>query len=72
MAAALAREAIGEVHRALEQLSPPQRRVLLLRYYGQMSFAEIAHIMEIPLNTVLSHCHRGLEKLRKLLGEEKA
>ena len=69
VAAAMVREASAEVHRALEQLSAPQRRVLLLRYYGQMSFAEIAHIMEIPLNTVLSHCHRGLEKLRKILGK---
>jgi RNA polymerase sigma-70 factor (ECF subfamily) len=70
VAAAMVREAIGEVHRALEHLSAAQRRVLLLRYYGQMSFAEIAHIMEIPFNTVLSHCHRGLEKLRKILGEK--
>jgi RNA polymerase sigma-70 factor, ECF subfamily len=55
---------------ALEQLSPAQRRVLLLRYYGQFSFAEIAEMIDCPLNTTLSHCHRGLEALRTLLVEK--
>jgi RNA polymerase sigma-70 factor, ECF subfamily len=54
----------------LDRLSPPQRRVLLLRYYGQFSFAEIAEMMDCPLNTVLSHCRRGLEALRALLVEK--
>ncbi len=64
---AIAHEAANQLNQALEALCPAQRRVLLLRYYGQMSFAEIAQIMQTPLNTVLSHCHRGLEKLRKIL-----
>lgn len=67
---ALAREAAEQLSAALDQLSPAQRRVLLLRYYGQMTFAEIAQTMEAPLNTILSHAHRGLEKLRKILGEK--
>jgi RNA polymerase sigma-70 factor, ECF subfamily len=55
---------------ALDQLSPPQRRVLLLRFYGQFSFAEIADMTDCPLNTTLSHCRRGLESLRVLLVEK--
>jgi RNA polymerase sigma-70 factor (ECF subfamily) len=55
---------------ALDGLSAEQRRVLLLRYYGDMSFKEIAETMETPLNTVLSHCRRGLAALRKLLVED--
>lgn len=55
---------------ALDQLTPMQRRVLLLRYYGQMSFSDIAAAIDCPLNTTLSHCHRGLETLRKLLVEQ--
>jgi RNA polymerase sigma factor (sigma-70 family) len=61
------REIAAELFRALEQLTPAQRRVLLLRYYGQMSFSEIAKMTAVPLNTVLSHCRRGLEALRKRL-----
>jgi RNA polymerase sigma-70 factor (ECF subfamily) len=55
---------------ALDRLSAAQRRVLLLRYYGQLSFAEIAGMTGCPLNTTLSHCHRGLETLRRLLVEQ--
>ena len=57
---------------ALDRLSPPQRRVLLLRYYGQLSFAEIAEMTDCPLNTTLSHCRRGLEALRALLVAEES
>ncbi len=55
---------------ALDRLSAAQRRVLLLRYYGQFSFAEIAAMTNWPLNTTLSHCRRGLEALRRLLVEQ--
>jgi RNA polymerase sigma-70 factor (ECF subfamily) len=55
---------------ALDRLSSAQRRVLLLRYYGQLSFGEIAAMTGCPLSTTLSHCHRGLETLRKLLVEQ--
>jgi len=60
-------EAVRQLASALETLSPAQRRVLLLRYYGDLSFAQIAAIMGCPLSTALSHCHRGLAALRKLL-----
>lgn len=65
---ALARaEAADRLAEALDRLSPVQRRVLLLRYYGQMSFAEIAETVNCPLSTALSHCRRGLLTMRKLM-----
>ncbi len=63
-------ETFRQLTAALETLSPDQRRVLLLRYYSDMSFQEIATTLETPLNTVLSHCRRGLLALRKLLVED--
>jgi RNA polymerase sigma-70 factor, ECF subfamily len=68
--AALVAEQVERLTLVMDQLSPVQQRVLLLRYYGQLSFAEIAEIIECPLNTTLSHCHRGLQVLRKLLVEK--
>lgn len=62
-------EAAGRLAAAMEDLSPAQRRVLLLRYYGDLTFAEIAEIIDCPLNTALSHCRRGLLALRKLMVE---
>jgi RNA polymerase sigma-70 factor (ECF subfamily) len=64
-----AAEARRQLDAALGSLAPAQQRVLLLRYYGQLSFAEIAAELECPLNTALSHCRRGLEALRKQLAE---
>jgi len=60
-------EAGGKVREALERLSPAQRRVLLLRFYGEMTFEQIAETMQCPLGTVLSHSRRGLLVLREML-----
>jgi RNA polymerase sigma-70 factor (ECF subfamily) len=55
---------------ALTCLSEPQRRVLMMRFFGELEFAEIASQMDCPLGTVLSHCHRGLARMRKQLAEQ--
>jgi RNA polymerase sigma-70 factor (ECF subfamily) len=60
----------NELTVAMESLSGPQRRVLLLRYYGQLEFAQIAATLDFPLSTVLSHCRRALLALRKLWVEQ--
>ncbi len=57
------------LEQALAILSEPQRRVLLLRFYGDLEFADIAEALGCPLGTVLSHCHRALAKLRMHLAE---
>ena len=62
-------EQVRLLHAALDRLAPMQQRVLLLRYFGQMEFQEIADTLQTPLNTAPSHCRRGLESLRKLLVE---
>jgi RNA polymerase sigma-70 factor (ECF subfamily) len=63
-------ETLGQLAAALDGLSPAQRRVLLLRYYGDLPFSEIAAMMGCPVSTVLSHCRRGLLTLRRLLVEK--
>ena len=52
---------------ALDRLTEPQRRTLLLRYFGNLEFQEIASMLGCPLNTALSHAHRGLTALRRWL-----
>jgi len=60
----------AQLNRALEILSEPQRRTLLLKYFGDLDFADIARVLGCPLNTALSHGRRGLHALRRLLVEE--
>ena len=48
----------------LSALSPQQRAVLVLRYYEDMSEAEIAMTLGCAPGTVKSHAARGLETLR--------
>lgn len=62
-------EAAAALNAAMNALTEPQRRVLLLRYYGELSFVEIAGTMECSLSTALSHCRRGLAALRKTMTE---
>jgi RNA polymerase sigma-70 factor, ECF subfamily len=70
MKAAVQADEIERLTSVMAQLSPLQQRVLLLRFYGQLTFGEIAEVVACPLNTVLSHCRRGLETLRKLMGDD--
>ncbi|MEY4177063.1 MAG: polymerase sigma factor SigW [Planctomycetota bacterium] len=63
-------ETADRLLRALDCLTPAQRRILLMRFYSGLEFAEIATLVGCPLNTALSHCHRGLQSLRKILGPE--
>jgi RNA polymerase sigma-70 factor (ECF subfamily) len=62
-------ESREQLESAMQTLSEPQRRTLLLRYYGQLEFHEIGTLLEMPLNTVLSHARRGLAALRRSLVE---
>jgi len=48
----------------LSELPGRQREVLVLRYYGQLSEAEIADALGISRGSVKSHNSRGLRSLR--------
>ncbi|MHC1557950.1 SigE family RNA polymerase sigma factor [Actinomycetospora sp. C-140] len=53
---------------ALSKLPRRQREVLVLRYYGGLSEAEIAEATGISKGTVKSTASRGLEAIGKLVG----
>jgi RNA polymerase sigma-70 factor (ECF subfamily) len=53
---------------ALLRLPPAQREVLVLCYRQQLSHAEAARALGVPVGTVKSRLHEGLKRLRRLLG----
>jgi RNA polymerase sigma-70 factor (ECF subfamily) len=58
---------LSELKVALGQLAAEQREVVLLVGLEQMSYAEAAAVLEIPIGTVMSRLARGRERLRQLL-----
>lgn len=57
--------------RRLGQLSKPQRTAVVLRHVAGLGIAEIAEATERPQGTIKADIHRGLEKLRTIMEEEK-
>ncbi len=55
---------------ALRQLSPRQREALVLRYYAELSDAQIASAMGISRGAVKSHIARAMSALRGVLRRE--
>jgi RNA polymerase sigma factor (sigma-70 family) len=55
---------------SLASLTPPQRSVLVLRYYLDLPDSDIASTLGCPEPTVRSHASRGLAQLRKVIRDE--
>jgi RNA polymerase sigma-70 factor, ECF subfamily len=58
---------MGRLRQVLAALPEKQRIVVVLRYQEDLGPAEIAELMEMPVNTVKSTLHRSLEELRRRL-----
>jgi len=55
------------VHRALMELSPKLRSVVALRYLEELSYEEIASVLECSAGTVASRLNRALSQLEQRL-----
>ena len=64
---AMADEESTAVFAALRSLPERQRACLVLRYYQELSIAEIADTLHLSKNSVKTHCRRGLASLEKRL-----
>lgn len=55
------------IWRSLQQLSEPQRIVVILRYFHELSIAEISEILAVNEGTIHSRLHGAREKLKSSL-----
>ena len=60
------------VQAAVAALPEPYRETIALRYFGELSLAEIARTTGRPIGTVKTHVGRGLLRLRAVLAEVRA
>lgn len=66
---ALRTERSAGIRAAVARLDEPYRETVALRFFAERSLAEIATETGRPLNTVKTHLHRGLQRLRTDLAE---
>jgi RNA polymerase sigma-70 factor (ECF subfamily) len=53
----------------LSALGPGEREVVSLRYGGDLTQAQVAHYLNLPLGTVKIRLHRGRNRLRSVMME---
>jgi RNA polymerase sigma-70 factor, ECF subfamily len=69
---ALRAEHSADLRAAVARLDEPYRETIALRFFAERSLAEIAAETGRPLGTVKTHLHRGLLRLRDVLGQPEA
>jgi RNA polymerase sigma-70 factor (ECF subfamily) len=63
-------EEVRQVEEAIRSLPENERIVLVLRFYDEHSYAEIAEILACPVGTVKSRLHAAVRRLRQAVREE--
>ena len=58
-----------DVGAVVRTLAPEHREVIVMREFDQMSYAEIAEVLQVPIGTVESRLHRARADLRAKLQE---
>lgn len=58
-----------ELGQALKKLDPETAELITLRFYGEMSFKELAEQRNEPIGTTLSKVHRGLKRLKEIMSD---
>lgn len=59
------------VDHLLNRLADDEREIVMLHAMSELKHREIAHLMSMPLSTVLSKYNRAIAKLREYMKEER-
>ena len=69
-AAVMRAERAEDVQAAIQALPEAGRLVIVLREYGELSYKEIAEVLDIPLGTVMSRLNYARKQLRGALADQ--
>jgi RNA polymerase sigma-70 factor (ECF subfamily) len=67
--ALIEKEQAAFLQQAMQSLPEASRSVLVLREYGELSYQEIALVLNIPIGTVMSRLNYARNRLRETLKE---
>ncbi len=65
----IAAEASEGLMMAVRSLNEAEQDIVMMRFFGGLTFAEAEEATGVPLNTLIWRCRRALEKLRKKIGK---
>lgn len=63
------RHARTQIEKALSELPEAQREVIVLHWFGGLSFKEVSEVVGASLSAVKVRAHRGYAAMRESLGE---
>lgn len=58
------------INQALDQLPRESREALVMRFREEFTYQEIAEVLSITLSSAKMKVHRGLKRLKEMLGDE--
>ena len=61
------KEALERLEEVISELPPHYRAITLLRHDQQLSYEEIAEILQLPLGTVKARIHRARNQIQQML-----
>ncbi|WP_394993615.1 RNA polymerase sigma factor [Emticicia sp.] len=56
-----------QLHLAIEQLTPRQKEIIILKYFEELSFKEISEKTGLQTDSIYKTLHEGIKKLRGIL-----
>jgi RNA polymerase sigma factor (sigma-70 family) len=62
-------ERLARLRQALQELRPEEQEVFLLRQNGDLTYEEIAELLDVPTGTVKTRMRLALQRLRDVLAE---
>ena len=63
------KEAVQRLEEVIADLPPHYRAITLLRHQQQLSYDEIAEVLQLPLGTVKARIHRARAQIQQMLEE---
>ena len=61
------KELSHEINSAIDQLSPRQKQVFVLRHYEGLALRDIADVLDLKVGSVKAHLFNAIRKLRARL-----